>query len=144
MGLFKDLRQAKQDMGALQELGKQQQESAGYGRGMGGLMRMGMDGMHEATEMLSGMQTASADAQHLAASGVPGTATISAVSDSGITINENPTVDFDLMVSVPGREPYPVRHRQTVPRLQIGQLVPGAQLAVRVDPVDPQKILISG
>jgi hypothetical protein len=142
MGLFKDLRQAKQDIGALQELGKQQQEAAGYGRGMGGLVRMGIDGVHDATEMLSSMQTQSVDAQHLAVNGIPGTATISQVTDSGITVNENPTVDLDLVVTVPGREPYAVRHRQTIPRLQVGQLVPGAQLAVKVDPADLQKLVV--
>ena len=46
--------------------------------------------------------------------GVAGNATVNAIADTGTMINNAPVVEMDLSVSVPGREPYQVKHRQLV------------------------------
>lgn len=82
------------------------------------------------------------DAQRLMATGLVGQATVQAVRETGTTINENPQIEFDLLVSVDEREPYPVTHRQVVSPLVIGNFQPGASIPVRIDPADPSKVLI--
>jgi hypothetical protein len=83
-----------------------------------------------------------ADAQRLMATGLVGQATVQAIRDTGVTVDETSQVEFDLLVSVHGRDPYPVTHRQLVSRLVMGNFQPGASIPVRVDPADPAKVLI--
>ncbi len=74
--------------------------------------------------------------------GLPGRATIEAVSDTGVTVNDNPMVKLELQVSISGRSPYRVSRRATVPRLAAGLVTPGASVPVRVDPEDPDELRI--
>ncbi len=83
-----------------------------------------------------------ADAQRLMATGLVGQATVEALRDTGMTINGNPHVEFELLVSVDGADPYPVTHRQAVSRLVISNFQPGASIPVRVDPADRTRVLI--
>jgi hypothetical protein len=80
--------------------------------------------------------------QRLLSSGRVGRAKITAIRDTGTTVNENPQVEFDLAVSVNGGIPYPAQYRQIVSRLVIGSFQPGATVPVRVDPDDPQSLRI--
>jgi hypothetical protein len=98
--------------------------------------------MQDANDQLSALSRQQADAQRLMATGLIGQATVQALRDTGMMINENPQVEFDLLVSVDGREPYPVTHRQVVSRLVISNFQPGASIPVRVDPADPTRVLI--
>jgi hypothetical protein len=66
--------------------------------------------------------------------GIPGTATIVAVGDSRVTINNDPVVKFVLDVVVGDGIPYRVETRQLVSRVAIGAVLPGTKVAVRVDP----------
>jgi len=66
--------------------------------------------------------------------GIPGTATIVAVGDSRVTINNDPVVKFVLDVVVGDGIPYRVETRQLVSRVLIGAVLPGTKVAVRVDP----------
>jgi len=83
-----------------------------------------------------------ADAQRLMATGLVGQATVEALRDTGMTINGNPHVAFELLVTVEGGDPYPVTHRQAVSRLVISNFQPGASIPVRVDPADRTRVLI--
>lgn len=74
--------------------------------------------------------------------GLPATALVQDLSDTGMTVNDRPMVRFDLEVRRPGAPPYLVRHRETVPRLIVGGVFPGSVLAVRVDPADPARLTI--
>ena len=67
-------------------------------------------------------------------SGLPGTATIVAVGDTGVTVNNDPVVKFVLDVAVADGIPYRVETRQLVSRVLIGSVVTGTKVAVRVDP----------
>lgn len=82
------------------------------------------------------------DAQRLMATRLIAQATVEQVRETGATIDENPQIEFDLLVSVDGREPYAVTHRQAVSRLVLANFSPGTSIPVRVDPVDPTRVLI--
>lgn len=69
----------------------------------------------------------------LAATGVRGTAVVQAMGDTGVTINENPVVRFDLEVTLEGEERFTVGIKQILPRLVMGAVVPGATVAVIAD-----------
>jgi hypothetical protein len=76
------------------------------------------------------------------ASGVPGTATVNALSDTGTMLNNSPVMEIDLTVQVPGRDPYDVKHRQLVAYAAMGNFQPGKTFPVHVDQQDPSKIVI--
>jgi hypothetical protein len=79
----------------------------------------------------------------LMTSGIVGQARIDQVSDTGTTVNENPQVQFNLTVTIPGRDPYPATLTQIVSRIAIGSFQPGATVPVRVSPDDPQTLMIA-
>jgi hypothetical protein len=82
------------------------------------------------------------DAHRLMATGIVGQATVTALRDTGVMIDENPQVEFDLLVSVEGWEPYLVAHRQAISRIVLANFQTGSQVPVRVDPSDAQRVLI--
>jgi hypothetical protein len=84
-----------------------------------------------------------ADAQRLMASGRVGRAVVTARRDTGVVVNENPEVELELQVSVEGGPRYPVLHRQIISRLVTANFTPGATVPVRVDPIDPRRLLIA-
>jgi hypothetical protein len=137
MGFFKDIRQLRQTAGDLQD-----QLQPDRPRGFAGQFKEMGSAVRDANEQLSALGRQQADAQRLMATGLIGQATVQAVRDTGMTINENPQVEFDLLVSVDGREAYPVTHRQVVSRLVLANFQAGASIPVRVDPADPTRVLI--
>jgi len=70
-----------------------------------------------------------------------GTAVINSIRDTGMTVNENPSVEFELSVTSDGST-YETTHTQVVSRLQVGQLQPGATVSVKIDATDQTKLLI--
>jgi len=72
----------------------------------------------------------------------PGSATVTAIADTGTRINESPVVELDLMVTEAGREPYPVKHRQVISPVVMANFQPGSVITVRVDPADQSKIIL--
>jgi len=134
MGFFKDMRSLQKQAEAMTP-----PEHRGV---MGGLRAM-RDGVAQANQMLGDMAADSQKAQHLMANGHVGTATVQAIRDTGMTVNDNPSVQLDLLVTVDGGEPYSVTHTQVVSRIAIGSFQPGATLPVRVDPADPQSLIVA-
>jgi hypothetical protein len=102
------------------------------------------DGVAQANQTLGDLQAEGMRAQHLMANGRAGAATITGLRDTGVTINDNPTVELDLSVSLDGGEPYAVTHRQTISRIAIASFQPGATVPVRVDPADRSSLLMIG
>jgi hypothetical protein len=74
--------------------------------------------------------------------GAPAKAVVLSMRDTGVTVNDLPMVVFELEVHRPGSEPYRVAHRESIPRLLVGAVLPGSHLAVRVDPSDPARLAV--
>ncbi len=74
--------------------------------------------------------------------GIQGSATIEGLSDTGQIVNNAPVMEMDLKVTVPGKDPYSVKHRQIVAHVAMGNFQPGKVFPVRVDQNDPQRIVI--
>src|SRR3954466_9485107 len=106
-------------------------------RGVMGGFRAMKDLAATGAEVMGDMQAQNATSRRLRAPGRQGTATVTAIRDTGLTVNENPQVELDLQVQVDGAAPYAVTHRQVVSRVAIPAFQPGATVPVRVDPADP-------
>lgn len=84
----------------------------------------------------------SAERQKILQSGVPATAQVISVQQTGTYINNQPEVMATLMVQRAGSPPYQVNATLILSMLEIPRLQPGASVAVKVDPSDPQKVAI--
>lgn len=82
------------------------------------------------------------DAQRLRTSGVPGQATIQEMRQTGLYLNEQPQIELNLQVQTQMHGPYQVTVREYVPLMLLGTLGSGRPLPVKVDPADPQKLVI--
>jgi len=71
-----------------------------------------------------------------------GKALINAIRDTGMTINEDPVVEFQMNVTDSDGTVYAVLHQQMVSRLRVGAMQPGSEVVVRIDPGDRSKVLI--
>lgn len=75
--------------------------------------------------------------------GVPSTAVITGMGQTGMEINQQPQLTFELLVTPPGGgQPYPARATQTVPNMALGMLRPGGTVGVVISPKDPSKVKI--
>lgn len=111
-------------------------------RGIAGGFRAMKEGVAQANQMMGDLAAEQQKAQMLMATGVVGQATIDSVTDTGVTINENPQIALGLTVTVPGKDPYQATLTQVVSRLAIAGYQPGATVPVRVSPDDPQVLMI--
>ena len=84
------------------------------------------------------------EARRLLQVGRKGLATVVAVRDTGVMVDENPQAELDLQVAVAGVEPYTVTHRQVIPPTKIPSVQVGAPVPLRVDPMDVNRVLIVG
>lgn len=84
------------------------------------------------------------DTSQTIANGVPATAEILSVQDTGVTINNlTMVVKLKLRVTVQGAPPYEAQTRVMLHgRTQWGALQPGMTVPVKVDPNDPQKVAL--
>ena len=89
------------------------------------------------------MQADAQKAQHLDDSGRPGTATITALRQTGTFVNDNPEVEMDLQVTVDGMTPYSATHRQVVATVAAPRFHPGAIVPVKVDPDEPTSLIVA-
>lgn len=85
---------------------------------------------------------AAADAERIKAQGVPGTATILGMEQTGVTLNEQPQIELRLQVSTQMHGAYEVMVKEYVPLMLLGTLSSGRPLPVKVDPADPQSVII--
>lgn len=76
------------------------------------------------------------------AAGVAGMATITGVTQTGMYLNEQPRIKMDLLVQLPGQAPYAAEHTEFVPLILLSRVQPGAMLPVKVDPAQPQKVVV--
>ena len=128
MGMFKDMRD-------LSKTGKEMKKERG------GSLKMMKDGLAQANQAVQQVQGDQELAERLANDGVDGTATIIQMVATGQTINMQPQLQFQMSVDVNGSVST-VTHTQVVSPAIIGQLQPGAQVPVKVDPSDHSKLMI--
>ena len=128
MGMFKDMRD-------LSKAGKEMKKERG------GSLKMMKDGLAQANQAVQEVQGNQELAEKLANEGVDGTATIQQMVATGRTINMQPELQFQMSVDVNGSQS-DVTHVQVVSPAIIGQLQPGAQVAVKVDPSDHSQLMI--
>jgi hypothetical protein len=128
MGMFKDMRD-------LSKAGKDMKKERG------GSLKMMKDGLAQANQAVQQVQGDQELAERLANEGVDGTATIIQMVATGQTINMQPQLQFQMSVDVNGSVST-VTHTQVVSPAIIGQLQPGAQVPVKVDPSDHSKLMI--
>jgi hypothetical protein len=82
------------------------------------------------------------EAQRLRTSGVPGQAQIMSMRQTGVYMNEQPQVQLSLQVPTEMHGPYQTTVTEYVPLMLLGMLSAGRPLPVKVDPADPQKLVI--
>jgi len=78
----------------------------------------------------------------LVRTGSPTTAIVERMWETGVTVNDSPVFGFGLQVTRERQAPYSAQVQQAVPRMLVGAVLPGATLAVRVDPADPSRVAI--
>jgi hypothetical protein len=128
MGMFKDMRD-------LSKTGKEMKKERG------GSLKMMKDGLAQANQAVQEVQGNQELAEKLANEGIDGTATIVQMVATGRTINMQPELQFQMTVDVNGSVST-VSHVQVVSPAIIGQLQPGAQVPVKVDPSDHSQLMI--
>jgi hypothetical protein len=80
--------------------------------------------------------------KRLRATGVKGTAVITSLGETGVTVNGSPVVEFGLAVDTTAHAPFSTTIRQRTPRLLAGAFVPGTTVAVLVDSDDREHLAI--
>ena len=83
-----------------------------------------------------------AKAEKLRTTGIPATATILQVEQTGMYVNEQPQMRFVLRVDAEGREPFEVEKTSVVPFVALGKLSSGQALPVYLDPEDPDDLVL--
>ncbi len=86
---------------------------------------------------------ATAGTERIATQGQLGSARIVSLTQTGMSLNDQPQIGMELDVSVLGMSPYRTVHKEFVPFLYLARLQPGATLAVRVDPAQPKKVVVA-
>jgi hypothetical protein len=82
--------------------------------------------------------------QKINASGVTATATVDSMQQVGSQIGGGNQIDFDLTVHPPGGADYKVATSQSMHKQTMAGVEQGATVQVKVDPDDPQSLLVWG
>jgi hypothetical protein len=80
----------------------------------------------------------------LARLGQPARATVVSVSDTGVTVNQNPQVKLELDVQRPHGASYRATTTAVVSRLNAAWFAPGQEVDVRVDPKNRESVALVG
>jgi hypothetical protein len=84
--------------------------------------------------------TGISQARELQQAGVAAQARIIKIWDSGMTLNLDPVVWFELIVYPDGQPPYTATTKSPISRLDVPRFQPGARVPVRYDPADPARV----
>ena len=84
-----------------------------------------------------------AETRRLQETGVPASARILEIWDTGITVNNDPVIGMRVEVDRTDGTAYPaVIPKSLISRLDVPRFQPGATVSVRVDPQDPAKVAL--
>lgn len=84
----------------------------------------------------------SATRRRIRETGTPGEGRILSMGQTGMTINNNPVIAFDLELNVPGVSGNRTQLREMVPLIWLSRLSPGGLLPVRADRGGGGKVMI--
>jgi hypothetical protein len=93
--------------------------------------------------MIGGLRQQAAASRAILLNGVPATAKVLQLMDTGTTVNDNPMARLLLEVQMQNQAPYHAQVQMLVPRLKLAQLQPGMSVMVKVDPGDPSKVAVA-
>lgn len=79
----------------------------------------------------------------LATSGIPATAVVNALRDTGAMVNHQPLVEADVTVMPPGGAPFAAT-MSVMGHAQLAGLQPGATIQVAYDPSNPSVVALRG
>ena len=74
--------------------------------------------------------------------GVPASAKVLEIWDTGVRLNDNPVVGFRLLVTLEDGSSYEAETKNVVSVVHIPQVQPGAVLPVKVDPENRQLVAL--
>ena len=74
--------------------------------------------------------------------GLPATAKVLKIWDTGVKINDDPVVGFLLLVHTEDKAPYEAETKALISLLAIPQIQAGAVLPVKYDPENPEKVAL--
>ncbi|MCP4540547.1 MAG: hypothetical protein GY832_25705 [Chloroflexi bacterium] len=74
--------------------------------------------------------------------GIPAQAKIVNVRQTGVMLNNQPQILFDLEVQPPGGAPYQAQAKAVIPMINIPQFQPGAEVPVKIHPSDPTQVVM--
>ncbi len=74
--------------------------------------------------------------------GIPAQAKIVGVRQTGVMLNNQPQIAFDLEVHPPGGSPYQAQAKAVIPMINIPQFQPGAEVPVKIHPSDPTQVAL--
>jgi hypothetical protein len=84
-----------------------------------------------------------AEARSLHASGVPASARILQIWDTGIRVNDDPVIGMRVEVHPPdGTQYFATIHKSLISQLDIPRFQPGATVPVRFDPQHPARVAL--
>jgi hypothetical protein len=69
-----------------------------------------------------------------------GRATVVCAHDTDTLDGPNPVIDLEIEILIDGRASYLLRRRESVPRVYLGRVAPGASVPVAVNPSDPSDV----
>lgn len=76
--------------------------------------------------------------------GIDARAKIISAQQTGVMLNDQPQVLFQLEVNPPTGMPYQTSAKAVIPIFNIPQFQPGAEVAVKIHPADPNVVEIVG
>jgi hypothetical protein len=140
MGMFKDMKDAfgvvrSDELKELKKKADAQPKTS---------MMDGIKMANQAMDQAAGMQQAygsGSDMQRLMTGPTTsGQALIDSLAETGQVVNGSPLMQFELTVSVTGREPYKVTHQQVISPAVLHNFQAGKTMPVKIDPQDPGKL----
>jgi hypothetical protein len=146
MGMFRDMKESFQVLRS-DELKELKRKTDAQPRPS---MMEGIRAANEAFDQAQAMQGGAAGmgmadpgaAAALYNGGIGGSAKIESVADTGMFVNQAPVLELSMTVTIPGRQPYPVKHRQLVSHAALARFQPGSVLPVKVSPQDNNQLMI--
>jgi hypothetical protein len=75
--------------------------------------------------------------------GQDGTGTLMTFEDLGVQPDGNHKVKYDMLVAVPGREPYQLHKETEIPAVALRLMQVGKTFALKLDPANPEHPLLT-